>query len=111
MVFRRNFECLNDGALRFRLVRRETSVSNSQPESQPVTDPGRLLLGAYLGHLLVPLVLVVDSLRIALATAHCGLDVFRRQRPRGCDLVSLCYPSPAQLQAGLCQAFLHEKRR
>ena len=60
---------MNDGALRYRLVRRETSVSNSQPESQPVTDSGRLLLGAYLSHLLVPLVLVVDALRIALATA------------------------------------------
>ena len=45
-----------------RLVHCETSLNNGQPESQPVTDHGHLLLGAYLGHLLVPLVLVVDSL-------------------------------------------------
>jgi len=52
-------------------VRRETSVSNNQPESQPVTDPDRLLLGAYLGHLLVPLVLLVDSLRaVSAGTAY-----------------------------------------
>lgn len=54
---------MNDGALECRLVCRETSVSNSQPERQPVTAPHLLILGAYLCHLLVPLVLVVDSLR------------------------------------------------